>query len=116
MFSTCASAVRGATDSREAMARLVSPSATSPATSSSRRVSGAGPGGLAEEAERGVQDRLPFALVEEVARPGQRDQHGPGDQRGHLRPSVNRVAVSCSRCSTAVRAWIAGSSDLMSVP
>src|SRR4029077_1640391 len=39
MFSTCASAVRGATDRRLAMAWLVRPSATSSATWSSRGVS-----------------------------------------------------------------------------
>ena len=66
IFSTCASAVRGATDRRLAMAWLVSPSVTSSATSNSRPVS-RGPGlAGSHEAEHRIQDRKPVAVIEQV--------------------------------------------------
>ena len=95
---------------------LVSPSATSPATSSSRPVSrGPALAGLAEEAEHRLQNLGPVTVVEQVARTRQRDQRRPGDKRGDLSPQPEACGPSASRCRTAVRARIVGSSALMSV-
>ena len=43
---------------------------------------------LVQETERRIQDRLPIAVVEHVARTGQRDQRRPRDQRGDLPPQL----------------------------